>query len=97
MQHDLDTVTTARPIRILGVNQAGQEADNALVCQGRTLPWLQDTKAVDVWQSWHVTWRDVIVLDAENKFIHVYNLTSHDLADSTNYAALRSLLLDAAR
>ena len=35
-------------MRILGVNAAGQEAGNALMCDGRTLPWLQDTQAADV-------------------------------------------------
>jgi len=97
MQHDIDTVATARPVRILGVNQAGQEADNALACQGRTLPWLQDTPAANVWGAWHVTWRDVVVLDADNKIVRVYNLTANDLADPARYAELRGILLDAAR
>jgi len=97
MQHDIDTVATTLPVHILGVNQAGQEADNGLVCQGRTLPWLQDTPAMNVWQSWHVTWRDVIVLDRDNKIVRVYNLTANDLSDSTRYRELRGILLGAAR
>ena len=97
MQHDVDTVTTSLPIRILGVNEAGEDRDNAAICQGRTLAWLQDVPGVNAWQSWHVTMRDVIVLDAENKIISIYNLTTYDLRDSTNYARLRGILLDAAR
>ena len=89
-------MATARPIRILGVNKAGEEADNALVCQGRTLPWLQDTPAVNVWGSWRVTWRDVVVLDADNKIVRVYNLTDNDLHDPANYAELRGILVGAA-
>lgn len=97
MQKEIDTTTTTRPVVILGVNEAGQEADNDLMCQGRTLPWLQDTKAVNVWGSWHVTWRDVFVLDQDNKIITIYNLTDHDLTDTTNYAHLKGVLLNAAR
>jgi hypothetical protein len=97
MQHDVDTVATARAIRILGVNKAGEERDNALMCQGRTLPWLQDTPAANVWTTWHVTWRDVVVLDADNKVVRVYNLTDNDLSDPAKYAELRSILLAAAQ
>ena len=97
MQHDIDTVATPRPVHILGVNEAGQEADNALACQGRTLPWLQDTPAANVWASWRVTWRDVVILDGENKVVRIYNLTDHDLNVSAHYAELRGILLAAAR
>ena len=97
MQHDVDTVTKVRAIHILGINQAGQEQDNALMCQGRTLPWLQDTPSANVWGSWRVTWRDVVVLDADNKVIHVYNLTDNDLSDPNKYRELRGILVGAAR
>lgn len=97
MQHDVDTVSTARAVRILGLNAAGQEAGNPVMCQGRTLPWLQDTPAVNVWASWHVTWRDVVILDADNKVIRVYNLTDNDLNDPAKYAELRGILIGAAR
>ena len=97
MQHDVDTVSTTLAIHILGVNQAGQQDGNAGMCQGRTLPWLQDTKSANVWGAWHVTERDVIVLDEENKIVAIYNLTSHNLSDSTNYATLRGILIEAAR
>jgi hypothetical protein len=66
------------------------------VCQGRTLPWLQDTPTVNVWGSWRVTWRDVVVLDADNKIVRVYNLTDNDLHDPAKYAELRGILLSAA-
>jgi hypothetical protein len=97
MQHELDTTTTARAIHLLGVNAAGEESGNSLISSGRTIPWLQDTPAVHVWTSWGVTYRDVVVLDRLNRVISVYNLTSHDLAEASNYAELRTILLDAAR
>lgn len=97
MQHDFDTVATARPVRILGVNEAGQESGNVEVCQGRTLPWLQDLPRTNVWHAWHASWRDVIILDEDNRVIRVYNLTDHDLSVSANYAELRGILIGAAQ
>jgi len=84
-------------IRILGINEAGQESGNAGMVVGRTLPFLQDTPAEYVWGGrWQVEWRDVVVLDAQNRRIAVYNLTAHDLGLPANYAELRDLLLAAA-
>jgi hypothetical protein len=97
MQQDLDTVATAHPIRIFGVNAIGEEGANSVIVQGRTIPWLQDVTSQNVWESWHVTWRDVVVLDAENHVVFVYNLTANDLADSTHYAELRNILILAAQ
>ena len=96
MQSQLDSLKTALPIRILGVNAVGLESGNATICAGRTLPWLQDVTAVDAWSSWGVTFRDVVILDGNNLKVGVYNLTVHDLADSSNYAELKHMLLTAA-
>jgi hypothetical protein len=60
------------------------------------LPWLQDTNTANVWASWAVTYRDVLVLNGENVPVAVYNLTEHDLTDAGNYAALKKLMIDAA-
>ena len=102
MQVELDDSTRAggaalRPVHLLGINATGLEAGNVVITAGRTLPWLQDTSRQDVWSAWQVVWRDVVVLDAENRKIGVYNLTVHDLGAPANYVALRSLLLAAAR
>jgi len=96
MQKDVDSVTTARPIRLFGVNENGHASQNAEACAGRTIPWLQDIPAVNAWGAWQVTYRDVVVLDHENKVVQTYNLTSKDLAIPANYAELRAILLDAA-
>jgi hypothetical protein len=93
MQAELDTITTNLPIHILGINAAGQESDNDLMVAGRTLPWLQDTQSQDVWTDWKVTWRDVIVLDSDNKVAGIYNLTDHNLATVANYDSLKALLI----
>jgi hypothetical protein len=83
-------------VHLAGVNNSGEQAGNAKMCDGRTLPWLQDTPTAHVWRSWQVTERDVVVLDADNKIIHVYNLTDHNLGVAANYAELRGILLTAA-
>jgi len=97
---------TRQVIAILGLNAVGLESGNPSITAGRSLPWLQDVVDQDVWNKWHVddlrpgstgvVWRDVIVLNAENRAIAVYNLTEHDLGRPTNYEALKQLLRDAA-
>jgi len=96
MQHELDTTATNLSIHILGINAVGQESENDLMVAARTLPWLQDTKAQDVWTDWRVTWRDVIVLDGDNKVAGIYNLTDHSLATAANYDSLKALLIKVA-
>ncbi len=77
---------------MLGINGVGYESGNATITEGRDLPWLQDTPETEVWALWSIAYRDVVVLDEEGVVVAVYNLTNHDLADSDNYDALRSLL-----
>ncbi len=95
MQSELDTMSLGFEIRILGVNQVEQEQDNDLICTGRDIPWLQDTWEVLVWGSWHVEWRDVVILDQDNVKVGVYNLSDHDLSDHDNYETLKSMLIEA--
>ena len=83
-------------MHILGVNTIGAEGGNAEICAGRHLPWLQDTDADSVGASWGVTYRDVIVLDPDNKVDEIYNLTAHDLSIPGNYNALKTILVTAA-
>ena len=74
------------------------------------LPLLQDTEESDVWTtSWAVTYRDVVILDANNVKVDVFNLTGTSLGtsdltqdldgdgtpDSTNYEFLKARLLAA--
>jgi hypothetical protein len=84
-------------IRILGVNRRGSEAGNAGMTAGRSLPWVQDDAEALVWSRWNAAWRDVVILDTRSARMHVYNLTEHRLSVSENYAALKAMLLDAAR
>ena len=96
MKAEIALLATTVPVAILGVNAVFQESGNSLMCTGRTLPWLQDGAAHDVWGLWKVDFRDVVVLDPLNRVSAIYNLTTHDLADPVNYAELKALILDAA-
>ena len=96
MQDELVAENPATIIRILGCNQIGSEAGNPAICAGRDIPWTQDTLAANVWVDWAVTYRDVVVTDVDNITVAVYNLTTNDLADPANYAALKQILKDAA-
>ncbi|MFH1810407.1 MAG: hypothetical protein ABIJ09_16820 [Pseudomonadota bacterium] len=61
--------------------------------EGRHLPWLQDIRDKQVWGSWNVTYRDVVVLDVDNRRVFTYNLTSNNLADDAVYQELKDLLI----
>lgn len=92
MQKELDAEGLPVSLRIAGVNQAGQEKDNAKACDGKDLPWLQDSPAVSAWTTWDVTYRDVIILNGDNEPETIYNLTHHDLGIAVYYEELKSLL-----
>ncbi|MGE0760165.1 MAG: hypothetical protein AB7O38_24345 [Pirellulaceae bacterium] len=102
MQADLRSSYPLLDIQIIGVNEFGQSSANAQMMSGRSLPWLQDGDAngnqeSDIWyDSWSVTYRDVVILGGDNESVGVYNLTSHSLADTANYAELRQMLVNAA-
>ncbi len=96
MQDEINAKGWAQDVHILGVNAAGLEAGNAAAIVNKDLPWLQDTAAAAVWTSWAVEWRDVVIVDAANRKVGVYNLTVHDLADPNNYLELKGMLQAAA-
>lgn len=57
---------------------------------------MQDDAEAMVWESWEATWRDVWILDQDNEPVTVFNLTEHNLSDPDEYAALKTLLVEAA-
>jgi hypothetical protein len=83
-------------VTILGVNEVGHEAGNPNMCAGRDLPWLQETSEALVWDTWGITYRDVIILDGDNVVVAIYNVTEHNLGDALNYAELYGLFEAAA-
>jgi len=96
MQDELLTENPATIIRLLGCNQIGAEGGNPSMVAGRVLPWTQDTAAQHVWTQWRVDYRDLVILDANNVPVGVFNLTIHNLADAANYATLKAMLKQAA-
>jgi hypothetical protein len=96
MQDELDALGLPVTVGILGVNGSGHESGNAGACEGRDIPWLQETPSEPVWARWQVAYRDVIVLDEDNVPVAIYNLTEHDLWDPANYEELKTMLVTAA-
>jgi hypothetical protein len=100
MQRDIEANYPGVYAQIVGVNEHGHEADNALASDGRNLPLLQDVDAdnnglSDVWHdSWNVQWRDVVILDGNNSPVSVYNVTTNDLGVAGNYSTLLDILID---
>ena len=92
------SILYSRPVaaHVVGVNEEGKEAGNEGFTAGRDLPWLQDSASEDVWDLWGVQYRDVLILDTENRVHAVYNLSQNDLNDPENYRALKELILSAA-
>jgi hypothetical protein len=86
-------------IEILGVNEIGQESPSAvaLMTGGRKLALLQNTASQNVWSRWGVVYRDVRILDAQNRLHGVFNVTSKDLGITANREALKAIFLAAAR
>jgi len=85
-------------VEILGVNRISEAQYNGNI--GRVLnilPWIQDTTDQNVWINWRIAYRDVLILDAFNRPIATYNLTSHDLLNTSNRQALKQMMLDAAQ
>jgi hypothetical protein len=96
MQNELDGEGLPASVQIAGVNEAGREFGNAEICRGRNLPWLQESHTHSVWGEWNVAYRDVIILNADNEPVTIYNLTDHTLDDPRNYDTLKGLLRQAA-
>jgi hypothetical protein len=96
MQNELEAEGVVN-VQILGVNASGLESGNAVAVEGRDLPWLQDVAEVDMWGTWVVGYRDVWILDRDNRLLTIYNLTEHDLEQPESFAELKALFIEAAQ
>ncbi len=95
MQKILTTDYPNSRIAILGVNKKGF-GSNESICEGRDIPWLQDTIVANWWCAWEVASRDVIILDWNGDRVGVFNLKKHDIIDDVEFEALIDLLIDTA-
>ncbi len=99
MQKELDAENPELDIQFVGINQWGQESGNSGFTDGKDIPWLQDVDAdgdfeSDVWTSWDITYRDVVILDADSQVVTVFNVTTNDLEVQENYDRLKQILID---
>lgn len=83
-------------VSFIGVNDVGFESGNASICEGRDIPWLQNTPEVGAWSLWEVTYRDVVILDRQGIRREVFNVTDNDLSNPDTYEQLKSILRDLA-
>jgi hypothetical protein len=96
MQQEINATEPTRAVRIHGINKMGAESGIAEMTDGRTIPLCQDDTEQNVWARWQVTYRDVFILDGENRPVAVFNLTVHGLQEPANYDSLKALILRAA-
>tara|TARA_B100000683_G_scaffold217591_1_gene213629 strand:+ start:3955 stop:4362 length:408 start_codon:yes stop_codon:yes gene_type:complete len=75
-----------------GVNEAGYDNFDNVTNAASTQPWIQDTDEDDVWHSWEVAYRDVVIIDGENKRRAVFNLTTDTLYLPDNYEHMKNTI-----
>jgi hypothetical protein len=93
MQQELLADRPDLQISLLAVNEAGHESGNYLIPDISSLPMVQDDSTALVWSNWAAVWRDVIVLDQENRPVLTYNLTTYNLATPENYDFFKAELI----
>ncbi len=96
--------TTDLPVVISGIHLLGA-SQNTSMFTGKKLSWMRETATFRPWQNWRVPissrpgqeirWRDIVILDENNKFIAVQNLTDNPITDPANYTRLRNTLIAA--
>ena len=93
MQAELEAEYPSLEIHLIGVNENGFSSGNSSVAAISSLPLIQDNSTEQIWSTWGVTFRDVIILNEDNQIVTSFNLTQNALSNSTNYANLKSLLV----
>ncbi len=92
-----DALTSAgHDVTLFGINAANLESGNPIITAGRDIGWLQETVDEPVWTEWGIFYRDVVILDGENRVVAIYNVTEHNLSDVANYDELYGLFEAAA-
>lgn len=104
LSNELQT-TTDLPVVIAGIHLF-EGPTNPAMYTGKSLSWVRETATVRPWQSWRVPiasrpareirWRDVIILDENNAFYAVQNLTDSPITDPLNRTRLKNTLRAAA-
>ena len=82
-------------VQLHAINEMGYSSGIEAAVEKGSLPLLQDDSSQDVWTRWGVTYRDVVVLDGENRIAGVVNLSNNSLANEDTWSTLKGLLLEA--
>jgi len=93
MQDELATEFSTLPITMYAINEEGYESGNDSIVAVGDLAVLQDTVDIDVWGAWGASWRDVVVLDADNVAVYTFNLTEYDLGNEADYDHLKAVFV----
>jgi hypothetical protein len=97
MQDDFDADYPQLDIQILSIDKMNVNgAGAASYSVDKDLPMVADNSSDDIWNSWGGSWRDVVILDANNEIYSIYNLTTYNLGVTSNYDDLKQLFIDAA-
>ena len=83
----------AARLRAFGINHSDSADWNDFAIAETSLPWLQDPPKDGVWDAWKAAWRDVYVLDGQNRRLAVYPVYDKPLDDPANYEELKGLVL----
>jgi len=94
MMTELDS-ERAGAIALLAINEVGHESATETMAALGDIPLLQDTTQAGAWAGWAAVYRDVIIVNAKGERVEAFNLTTHDLSNPDNYAALKAKLLAA--
>jgi hypothetical protein len=83
-------------LQLASINKIDAESGISSLTADMNLPVVQDTDELGVWAEWDVVWRDVVLVDADNRYVATYNLTEHNLSDADNYETLKGMFVDLA-
>lgn len=92
MQNELNEMNL--DVTILGINHMDKDSANELMTEGRNVPWLQDLPATNVWSSWEIAYRDVVILNEDNEFVDRINVTTNNLTEAAGYQTLMGLITE---
>jgi len=97
MQNELDAEYPELAIQLLAVGRSdARDVSLSGMSALGDLPVLWGPDVGGVWTDWDAGFRDVIVLNASNEKVAVFNLTSESLSSPANYEALKSALIETA-
>ncbi len=93
MQDELAVEFSSLPITLHAINERGHEGGIEAISEVGDLAVLQDTDGSDVWGAWDASWRDVVVLDADNVAVYTFNLDEYNLGDEAHYEHLKAVFV----